>query len=67
MIVTGEVEDPVVESNEVPLALEDGALQVVVEDGAWDPAEGIEGSEVASQEALGGLVEVEAGEERATP
>ncbi len=67
VVVTGEVEDPGVESNEVPLTLEHRALQVVVEDGARDTAEGVEGGEVTPEEALGGLVEIEAGEERTTP
>ena len=67
VVVTGEVEDPGVESYEVTLSLEDGALQVVVEDGTGDTAEGVEGGEVTPEEALGGLVEVEAGEERAAP
>ena len=67
VVVTGKVEDPGMESNEVSLTLEHGALQVVVKDGARDTSEGVEGGEVAPEEALGGLVEVEAGEECATP
>ena len=55
------------EANELPLTLEDRALQIVVEDRARHPAERVECGEVATEEALGGLVEVEAGEEGAAP
>ena len=55
------------EPNELALALEHGAFQIIVEDGARDAPECRERGEVAAQEALGGLVEIEAGEERARP
>jgi hypothetical protein len=53
------------EPNDLALALEHGALEIVVEDGARHAAEGRERSEVAVEEALGGLIQVEAREERA--
>ena len=54
-------------SNELSLALEHGALEIVVQDGARHAAEGRERVEVAAEKALGGLIEVEAREERARP
>src|SRR6202453_206800 len=67
VVVTGEVEDAGMESNEIPLALEDGALEVVVQDRTRDSPKRDKCGEVSPEEALGGLVEVEAGEERAAP
>ena len=54
-------------SNDVADALEDRGFQVVVEQASRHALERREGGEVAPQEALEGLVEDEAGEDRARP
>jgi hypothetical protein len=56
----GEFEHPRVEADVIADALEDDALEIVVEDGAGHAAEGGEGLDVAAQETLEGLVEGEA-------
>ena len=67
VVVPGELEDARVEADEFAAALEDGALQVVVQDRPRHAAERFERGDVPAQEALGRLVEVEAGEQRARP
>ena len=42
-------------------AVEDGGAEVVVDEGAGDAAEGVEGFDVSAEEALEGLVEGEEG------
>lgn len=65
VIVPGELEDPRIESDVLADALEDDALEVVVEERPRHAAEGLKGEDVAPGEALGRLVEDKAGEDRA--
>ena len=61
MVVAGEVEQAGVKLHGGAAAVEHGAAQVVVDEGAGDAAQGVEGLDVPAEEALEGLVE---GEER---
>ena len=61
MIVAGQVEHARVEADVIADALEDDALQVVVEDRAGHALQRGEGLDVAAQEALERLVQGEAG------
>src|SRR6266545_3073202 len=67
VVVAGELEDAVMKTDEVALALEDDAFQVIVEDGPRNAAEPPECFDVAAQEALERLVEREAREGRPRP
>jgi hypothetical protein len=62
-VVPGEVEEDGVEADGVALALEDGALEVVVEADPGDASEVLEGGLVASQEVLHAMGDVELDEE----
>ena len=67
VVVAGELEHARVEADVIADALEDDALQIVVEDGAGHALEGGEGLDVAAQETLERLVEGEARVARARP
>lgn len=59
--MAGELDEARVESDDLTGALEDGGLEVVIEEPARHAAEGVEGSYVSEEEALHGLVEEELG------
>ena len=61
MIVAGQLEQARVEAHVLADALEDHAFQVVIEQDAWDAAEGGKGLDVAAENTLQRLVEGEAG------
>ena len=67
VIVTGELEEARIKSDELSLALKDGALEIVVQDGPRHAAERRERVEVTAEKALGCLIEIEAREECARP
>ena len=61
VVVAGEVEQAGVKLDSGAAAVEDRAAQVVVDEGAGDAAEGVEGVDVPAEEALQRLVEGEEG------
>ncbi len=61
VVVAGELEQAGVELDGGAAAVEDGASEVVVDEGASDAAQGVEGVDVSAEEALEGLVEGEEG------
>jgi hypothetical protein len=67
VVVAGELEQAGVEADVIADALEDDALQIVVEDGAGHALERGEGLDMAAQETLERLVEGEAGVAGARP
>src|SRR3972149_4596865 len=67
VIVAGEIEDSRMKADVVPGALQDDALQVVVENGPGDAVKRIERLDVPAQEALHRLVEREASVDRPRP
>src|SRR3990172_3694542 len=67
VVVTGELEQAGMKLDRVAVAREDGALEIVVEQGARGALEVGEGLDVPAQEALQRLVEGEQGVDRAGP
>ena len=65
VVVTGELEQTGVKLHCRTATVQDGAPQVVVDEGAGDAAQGVEGLDVSAEEALEGLVEGEQGGEGA--
>ena len=61
VVVAGEFEQSGVELDGGAAAVEDGGSEVVVDEGAGDAAEGLEGLDMSAEEALEGLVEGEEG------
>jgi len=64
VIVTRELEQAGVKANRAPLPFEHGALEVVVDQGARDPAIRLEGLDMAPEKTLERLVEREEGTDR---
>ena len=65
VVVAGEFEQSGVELDGGASSVEDGAAEVVVDEGSGGAAEGVEGDDVSSEEPLEGLVEGEEGGEGA--
>src|SRR5262245_27387376 len=65
VVVAGELEELGVEAEEIPIALEDGAFKIVIEERARHASKRLEGEHVAVEKALEALVEEETGEDRA--
>src|SRR5581483_8214402 len=59
VVMAGELEEPRMEADVLAAALEDDALQVVVQEHPRDPAQGGEGLDMPPQEALQRLIEGE--------